>query len=233
MVTDITGLPHPTVPFLRLTYCHPRCKVITAAAPATGSHPLAYATPHAYHQLRCGVTNARTLAHNSFITLLASALAPLGFHADVSNHLQSSDTSRRQVDAVLTSIRRPRPLAVDASLSCPLLPSHLDAAALSAAGIFAARAAEKIAKHAAGCELLQRDYLSFILTTLGGVGPPAFVEFLRDSFFHAGLAAVAAGTATASDANHAYRCFQESLQALVARGNSATVRRHTSTDAAA
>ena len=86
---------------------------------------------------------------------------------------------------------------------------------------------------AAGCEQLQRDYLSFILTTLGGVGPPAFVEFLRDSFFHAGLAAVAAGTATASDANHAYHCFQESLQALVARGNSATVRRHTATDAAA
>ena len=73
------------------------------------------------------------------------------------------------------------------------------------------------------------------LTTLGGVGPPAFVEFLRlrDAFFHAGLAAVAAGTATASDANHAYHCFQESLQALVARGNSATVRRHTATDAAA
>ena len=61
----------------------------------------------------------------------------------------------------------------------------------------------------------------------------AFVEFLRDSFFHAGLVAVAAGTATASDANHAYHCFQESLQALVARGNSATVRRHTATDAAA
>ena len=232
-ITHRTGLPHPSVPFLRLTTCHPRCKAITAAAPATGSHPLAYATPHAYHQLRCGATNARILAHNSFIILLASALAPLGFHADVSNHLQSSDTSRRQVDAVLTSIRRPRPLAVDASLSCPLLPSHLEAAAVSAIEVFAARAAEKIAKHAAGCELLQRDYLSFILTTLGGVGPPAFVEFLRDSFFHAGLAAVAAGTATASDANHAYHCFQESLQALVARGNSATVRRHTATDAAA
>ena len=197
-----------------------------------GDHPLTYATPHAYHHLRCSITNARILAHNSFIHLLATALSPLGFHADLANHLQSSDHSRRQIDAVLTTLRRAKPLAIDASLSCPLLPSHLNHAAISAAHVFAERAAEKVAKHAAGCDLLGRDYLSFILTTLGGVGPPAFVEFLRDSFRIAGLAATAAGTASQADANLAYDCFQQSLGALVARANWTTVDRHTTDDAA-
>ena len=109
-------------------------------------------------------------------------------------------------------------------------PSHLADAVTSSAHIFSARAAEKIAKHAAGCEALGRDYLSFILTTLGGVGPPAFVDFVRDAFLHASLTAIAAGTTTAADANHAFACFQQSLQALVARGNASAVRRHT-TDA--
>ena len=49
----------------------------------------------------------------------------------------------------------------------------------------------------------------------------------------AGLAAVAAGTASASDACHAYSTFQQSLAALVARGNASAVRRHTTDDAGA
>jgi hypothetical protein len=199
---------------------------ITAAAPAVGDHPLAYAAPHAYHQMRCGATNARTKTHNALMTTLANALAPLGWHVDLANHLHSSDTARTQVDGLFTSDRHPRPKAVDASLSCPLLPSHLPAAIASALAIFLARAAEKMGKHADGCALLHRDFLPFILTTLGGVGPPAFVEWLREEFHLAALAAASAG-GSRHDAIYAYSCLLQTIQAVIARGNCSAVARHT------
>lgn len=52
------------------------------------------------------------------------------------------------------------------------------------------RAAEKWAKHADGCALLHREYLSYIMTTFGGVVRPPFVEWLAEEHNLAGLAAV-------------------------------------------
>jgi hypothetical protein len=161
------------------------------------------------------------------MTTLANALTPLGWHGDLANHLHSSDTSRTQVDGLFSCDRHPRPKAVDASLSCSLLPSHLAAAILSAHAIFLARAAEKSAKHADGCALLHRDYLSYIMTTHGGVGPPPFVGWLEEEHYLAGLAAASTG-GSRNDSTYAYSCLQQAIQAVIARGNSSAVARHTS-----
>ena len=113
------GLAHPTVPWLRLTRCHHRCTVLTAAHPAAGDHPLAYAAPHAYHQMRCWATNSRTQAHNALTTALASTLrTDAAFHHDYV-HLSSSTTTTRQIDCRLTHASRARPLALDTTLTLP------------------------------------------------------------------------------------------------------------------
>jgi hypothetical protein len=157
--------------------------------------------------MRCGATNARTKTHNALMTTLANALTPLGWHVDLANHLHSSDTARTQVDGLFTCDRQPRPKAVDASLSCPLLPSHLAAAIVAASAIFLARAAEKSAKHA--------------------VAPPGFVKWLEEEHYLAGLAAASTG-GSRHDSNYAYSCLQQTVQAVIARGNCSAVARHTS-----
>ena len=125
------------------------------------------------------------------------------------------------VDGSLVVVVSSCPIIITVSPEYPKTKSTMvhDAAAVSAIEVFAARAAEKIAKHAAGCELLQRDYLSFILTTLGGVGPPAFVEFLRDSFFHAGLLELLSRHHTGSPTTQGRRRWILSLHLALCRSD--------------
>ncbi len=201
---------------------------MSAANPAVGHHPLAYAAPNAYHQMRCKATNSRIRSHNTLTTVTASTLATdAQFEADCRNHLQSSDTSRRQIDGLLTAAHRARPLCFDTTLACPFLPSYLAAAIDSSEAIFLSRASAKIAKHAAGCAALGRDFIPFVLTTLGGVGPPAFRDFLRGVYSSLAASAIASG-ASGADAAHAFADLQQRIQATIARANAIAVRRHTS-----
>ena len=111
--------------------------------------------------------------------------------------------------------------AVDATVSCPLLPSHVTAAASSAAHLFATRDREKNAKHLAGCVELERAFLAIVFSTLGGIGPPTACAWL-DSLFHTALTAeyLSAqrrhGTAHCPCA-HQRLIFYQSLQASLAR----------------
>ena len=85
----------------------------------------------------------------------------------------------------------------------------------------------KIAKHAAGCVSLGQDFVPFVLTTLGGVGPPAFRQFLRDVYVSLAAGAIASG-ASGRDASFAFFNLQQHLQASIARSIYMTIERHTS-----
>ena len=81
-------------------------------------------------------------------------------------------------------------------------------------------------KHAAGLAQVGVDFIPFVLTTLGGVGPPAFREFIRTAY--AGLAAkLIASGATGRDAELALSDLMQTLQASIARSNYIAVDRHT------
>ena len=71
---------------------------------------------------------------------------------------------------------------IDATVSCPLLPTYLSAATTDAAAIFQRRDNEKLAKHLPGCIDLERAYLSIVFTTLGAIGPSTARDYL-DSLF--------------------------------------------------
>ena len=81
--------------------------------------------------------------------------------------------------------------------------------------------------HAAGCDALGMDFLPFVLTTLGGVGPPAFRQFVRDVYASLAAGAIASG-GTGRDASFAFFNLQQHLQASIARSIYMTVERHTS-----
>ena len=59
-----------------------------------------------------------------------------------------------------------------------------------------ARAADKIAKHAAGCDLLERDFIPFVVTTetFGrGVGAAAIRDFVRSMYVARAARLIASG----------------------------------------
>ena len=112
------------------------------------------------------------------------------------------------------------------SLSCSLLPTYLPAAARSADLIFTARAAEKIAKHAAGCDLLGRDFIPFVVTTFGGVGAAAFRAFVRSIYVSRAARLIASG-ATGAAAAREFFDLQCRIQATVTRSLSLTLDAHT------
>ena len=118
------------------------------------------------------------------------------------------------------------PVAFDTTLTCPLLPSYLPSATTDSVAIFLAKALHKIAKHAAGLDALDTDFLPLVLTTLGGVGPPTLVDFVRAVYSALAVGSIHAG-ATGHDAAHAYANLQQLLGATVARNNAYTIDRHT------
>ena len=120
--------------------------------------------------------------------------------------------------------------AVDPTVSCPLLPSHLAAAAASASTIFTTRAAEKDAKHLPGCVDLGRAFLAIVWTTYGGIGPPAACDWL-DSIFAASYTAEYLSGGTGQDTSHRRLVFYQSLHAALVRGCADMVEHLTPTSA--
>ena len=155
-----------------------------ATRPIPPNHPLYPHIAHALHQLACGVGGHRTRRHNALVRIIAAACRnELGAFTETKHRLCSSATSGKKVDIVITSHDlHPPVLAVDCTVSCPLLPSHLNAAVKDAALLFTTRAAEKMSKHLPGCVDLGRAFLAIVHTTFGGIGPQPAREWL-DSLF--------------------------------------------------
>ena len=110
----------------------------------------------------------------------------------------------------------PYTTAVDATVSCPLLPTYSAAAPTSASALFSVRAAEKEAKHLPGCVELGRAFLAIVFSTLGGIGPPSACTWL-DSLFHVAYTAEYLRGGTGQQTAHQRLIFYQSLHAALAR----------------
>ena len=102
------------------------------------------------------------------------------------------------------------------TVSCPLLPSHVSAAAAAADTLFTARTAEKNAKHLPGCVDLDRHFLPIVFTTLLGIGPRESREYIDSLFSPLYIAELTAG-GTGHEAHHRRLLFIQSLQASIVR----------------
>ena len=122
--------------------------------------------------------------------------------------------------------------AVDATVSCPLLPTYVAAAATSAAALFSARAAEKEDKHLAGCVEMERAFLAVVFSTFGGIAPPSACEWL-DSLFHTAFATEYLGGGTGQRTAHQRLIFYQSLQAALTRACAEMILKLTPTPSAA
>ena len=143
------------------------------------------------HHLACGKYSSRIDRHNHRTALLHRHIAALHIYdGKLVKDLFSSSTSKRQIDLKLdSSFHSPLHLSIDTTISCILLPSYLPDTAVAASRPYAARAAHKISKHAAECAAAGRAFLPFVGDTLGGIGPDAFVSWLKGLFAAADLAA--------------------------------------------
>ena len=149
--------------------------------------------------------------------IAAIAQSLLSAEVDTSERLCSSSSTGTKVDVVVTVHHRaPYVTAIDVTVSCPLLPSHVVAAAADAAALFTARAAEKNAKHLPGCVDLGRFFLPIVFTTLLGVGPRESREYIDGLFSPLYVAELAAG-GSGHDAHHRRLIFIQSLQASLVR----------------
>jgi len=190
----VTPLFHRGYPST-LDLCGPICRVIRVDRPISAHPTLAYTLPHGYHQISCGCDRLRHARHDGLARAFAEQIADAAtFAVDLVKHLAASPVSAKKIDLNLTSYaRNPPTISFDFSVSCPLLPTYLSAAALDNSHIFRARASEKIRKHFAGCLLLDRLFMPAIYTTLGGVGPASLITFIDDVFRDAAVKEMQAG----------------------------------------
>ena len=146
--------------------------------------------------------------------------------------LFTSSSSKRQIDLKLDSaVLMPPHLSLDATVSCLLLPSWLTATAASAAAPLQTRAAEKIAKHAAECSAMGRVFFPFVSDTLGGIGPPPFVVWLKHVYAAVARRQRAEGGDRAAAA-FALESLLAELCAVLVKDNVTMIERLTIRDAA-
>ena len=209
---------HRFVPHPPPRTCHPRCPHFPPHRPIPLAHPLYPYLDHLYHHIACGAGGHRHRRHDALCRLIASAARDLlGAEVTTSTRLCSSSTKGTKVDVVITTLRRhPFTVALDATVSCPPLPSHASAAALSAATLFDARASEKEGKHLAGCASLGRAFIPVVFTTLLGIGPRDAREYI-DSLYSELATAERLSGGTGSEAYHRRHLFIHSLQASLVR----------------
>ena len=197
----------------------------------TGSHPLAYTAPHAYHMLGCPKTSSRIDRHNHRTTVLHTSLCKTNIYtSNMVTGLFTSSASKKQIDLKLDSTHHsPTALALDTTISCLLLPTYLASTAVSAEAPLQARATHKITKHGGDCALLQRAFMPFVGDTLGGIGPPAFRWWLRDVFAAVALRARSDGEDPHA-ASFALEMLLANLLATLTRDNVNMIERLTIRD---
>ena len=196
------------------------CPHSPPSRPIPDAHYFSEFIGHLYHHMACGAGGFRHRRHDALVRLIADLARQLiSADVDISNRLCSSSSKGTKVDIVVRTLDRPPyALAIDVTVSCPLVPSHVTSAACSADALFSARAAEKNGKHLAGCVALGRAFLPVVFTTLLGIGPRDAREYLSGLFSDLYVAERLAG-GSGHDANHRRVLFIQSLQATVVRAN--------------
>ena len=221
------GIPPPSVSPLACLRCTAKCRTITAAKPLTPDHALHPSHRHCYHQLTCGSSPLRHRRHDSLARCVADHLsAEAGLDATITAHLHSSLTTRTKVDLVLSSAASESPVAVDFTVSCPLLPSYIAHAFRDANAIIAARASEKTAKHAPGSAARNRLFLAWVITTFGAIGP-APVWYYVDTIYSSSSALYRLSRSTHHTVSRRKAAFLACFQAILTRSCFLMLTRHT------
>ena len=168
---------------------------------------------------------SRHRRHDGLLRIIALAIQRwLKVECSTTERLHSSSASGKKVDLVVTSYDlHPPHTAFDATVSVPLLPSHLASAAKDASILFSDRAKEKILKHLPGCVDLQRSFLPIVWSApYGGIGPADAREWLNAIFAPAYTTELLAGTSGQQTAHHR-RTFFQSLHACLLRSTSSMI----------
>ena len=212
------GVPLPYLPVPPPRCCHPACRDWPPSRPVPPDHPLSPLLCHAYHACGCGAGGFRHRRHDALIRIIAeTARQQAGFATDDRARLSSSSTSNTKVDLVVTSYDRSVfELAIDATVSCPLLPAYLSAAAANSSRMFDDRAALKDSKHLEGCRAQGRAFLPIVFSSLGGIGPPPALEWL-DSLFLTSFAAERAACGNGVVTSRRRALFYQRIQASLTR----------------
>ena len=127
---NLLGLPHPFI--TSAPGCHPNCSRRT---PDDADNPL---TPQchrlAYHHIACPAGGLLKARHDAVAAELASILhEEAGYFCALRQGLGSSLTNNKQVDIVARAWwRSARPLAIDVTISNPMLPTYIVAATTDA-----------------------------------------------------------------------------------------------------
>ena len=178
------GIP---LPFLAppLT-CHHRCKLLATITAATPADPIFYALIRGYHHAACKCGGYSIARHNEIAHVIAEiASAESGYTTHLQSFLSSSLTDGKQVDIIMSSWRLGHTIAMDTTLSNPLLVSYVKAASLSASAIITEREEEKDKKHLLGCLATDRIFIPAVFTTFGGMGGDRFNRWFNSLFEHA------------------------------------------------
>ena len=216
------ALPFIAPPLRR--HCYHTCPHYPPSRPIPAAHYFTEFIGHLYHHMACGAGGFRHRRHDALVRLVANLARQLiSADVDTSSRLCSSSSKGTKVDIVVRTLDRPPyAMAIDVTVSCPLVPSHIASAATSVDALFTARAAEKNGKHLAGCVQLGRAFLPIVFTTLLGIGPRDAREYLSSLFSDLYVADRLAG-GSGHDANHRRVLFLMSLQAAVVRANTRMV----------
>ena len=213
---NLLGIHHP---FIASTpCCHPRCPRKT---PEDADNPLS-ANNHrlAYHHITCAAGGLLKARHNTLAEAIAEVLTrEAGFVCELRNGLSSALTSNAQVDIVAFAwFRSAKAIAIDVTVSNPMLPSYINAAYSDALAIFKLREKEKDDKHGPGCKAMNRDFMAAVFSTFGGMHGVPFLNLFTLIFAEAIAADRAAGGTGWAPAQRKVRA-RETIAAVLARGS--------------
>ena len=215
---NLLGLPHPFI--TSAPGCHPKCSRHT---PEEAANPL---TPQchrlAYHHIACPAGGFLKARHDAVAAEIARILSvEAGYLCTLRQGLGSSQTSNKQVDIVAYAWwRSAKPLAVDVTVSNPMLPSYIAAAVTDAKAILRLREKEKTDKHGPGCKAMERDFAAAVYTTFGGAGGAKMIRTINSIFAESIAADKAAGGTGWAPAQRKLRVL-ESIAATLHRGSAA------------
>ena len=145
--------------------------------------------------------------------------------------LFSSQATNRQIDlkADSTTHHPHQHLSLDTTITSSLLPTYLATQSTSPTAVHLLKAARKIGKHAKDCDAIGRTFLPFTSDTLGGIGPPQFVEWLKSVYAAYDRANRAEG-GDGSDGRFALDTLLAELLAVLVRDNVRMIDRLTIND---
>ena len=219
-------LPKPILPSPPLLHCLDKCHWYPPSKPYPPDHFFSIHIAHGYHPLSCGASGARNSKHNALVrqaSRTANHLHP-GASSWKTERLSTSSTTGTIGDLVIEETSLTPPITtLDMTVSCPLLPSYYEAAALSSQALFTTRTKEKNGKHLNGCISLGRHFLPVVFSSLGGMGPPESVEYL-DRLFAETYATEHRLGGTGSDTHHQRTIFYQTLQAILATKSTSMIQ---------